>query len=138
MSFQKFDKEAIWSGYGLKNGRGNKSFKCKKAKQESDISVKLIKENIVLFSCVLSRMFNFYIDKASFPNSLKQADITPVHKKMTQMIKTTIDQSAYYLLCLRLSKSVCKIRFMLTVIVFFLRPNTVLEKATVLSIQLLQ
>ena len=88
MSFQKFDKEAIWSGYGLKNGRGNKSFKCKKAKQESDISVKLIKENIVLFSCVLSRMFNFYIDKASFPNSLKQADITPVHKKNDTNDKT--------------------------------------------------
>ena len=26
-------------------------------------------------------MFNFYIDKTSFPNSLKQADIAPVHKK---------------------------------------------------------
>ena len=26
-------------------------------------------------------MFNFYIDKGSFLNSLKQADITPVHKK---------------------------------------------------------
>ena len=32
-------------------------------------------------SSVLSRMFNFYIDKASFLNSIKQADITPVHKK---------------------------------------------------------
>ena len=26
-------------------------------------------------------MFKFYIDKASLPNSLKQADITPVRKK---------------------------------------------------------
>ena len=26
-------------------------------------------------------MFNFYIDKTSFSNSIKQADITPVHKK---------------------------------------------------------
>ena len=26
-------------------------------------------------------MFNFYIDKASFPYSLKQEDITPVQKK---------------------------------------------------------
>ena len=83
-----------------------KVLNAKKAKQENDIPIKLIKENIELFSSVLSRMFNFYIDKASFPNSLKQADITPVHKKMTQMIKTTIDQSAYYLLCLRLVKGV--------------------------------
>ena len=45
------------------------------------INYNLIKENIELFSSALSRMFNFYIDKTSFPNSLKQADITPVHKK---------------------------------------------------------
>ena len=57
-----------------------KDLNAKKAKQENDIPIKLIKENIELFSSVLSRMFNFYIDKASFPNSLKQADITPVHK----------------------------------------------------------
>ena len=53
----------------------------KKAKQENDIPIKLIKENIELFSSVPSRMFNFYIDKTSFLNSLKQADITPFHKK---------------------------------------------------------
>ena len=58
-----------------------KDLNAKKAKQENDIPIKLIKENIELFSSVLSRMFNFYIDKASFPNSLKQADIAPVHKK---------------------------------------------------------
>ena len=28
-----------------------------------------------------SRMLNFDIDKTSFPNSLKQADITPVQEK---------------------------------------------------------
>ena len=115
-----------------------KVLNAKKTKQENYIPIKLIKENIELFSSVLSRRFNFYIDKASFPNSLKQADITPVHKKMTQMIKTTIDQSAYYLLCLSLSESVCMIKFTLTLIVFFLRPNAALEKATVLRIQLLQ
>ena len=53
----------------------------KKAKQENGITVKLNKENIELFSSVPSRMFNFYIDKISFPNSLKQTAITPVHKE---------------------------------------------------------
>ena len=115
-----------------------KDLNAKKAEQENDIPIKLIKDNIELFSSVLSRMFNFYIEKISFPNSLKQADITTVHKKDDTNDKTTIDQSAYYLLCLRLSKSVCMIKFMLTLIVFFLKPNVVLEKATVLSIQLLQ
>ena len=35
---------------------------AKKAKQENDIPIKIIKENIELFSSVLSNMFNFYID----------------------------------------------------------------------------
>ena len=48
----------------------------KAAKQENDIPIKLIEENIELCSSVLSRMFNFYIDKTSFPNILKQADIS--------------------------------------------------------------
>ena len=58
-----------------------KDLNAKKAKQENDIPIKLIKENIELFSSVLTRMFNFYIDKTFFPNSLIQADITFVHKK---------------------------------------------------------
>ena len=58
-----------------------KDLNAKKAEQENDIPIKLIKDNIELFSSVLSRMFNFYIEKISFPNSLKQADITTVHKK---------------------------------------------------------
>ena len=49
-----------------------KDTNAKKAKQENDIPIKLIKENIDLFSSVLSRIFNFYIDKKSFPNSLKR------------------------------------------------------------------
>ena len=53
----------------------------KKAKQDNHFEIKLIKGNIELFSSVLSRMFNFYIDKRSFPNSLKQADLSPAHKK---------------------------------------------------------
>ena len=48
----------------------------KAAKQENDIPIKLIEENIELCSSVLSRMFNFHIDKTSFPNILKQADIS--------------------------------------------------------------
>ena len=58
-----------------------KDLNVKKDKQENDIPIKLIKKNIDLFAFVLSRIFNFNIDKTSFPNSLKQAGITPVHKK---------------------------------------------------------
>ena len=38
-----------------------KDLNAKKAKQENDIPIKLIKENIELFSSTLSRMFNFYL-----------------------------------------------------------------------------
>lgn len=43
----------------------------KKAKRENDISLKLIEENINLFSSVLYKMVKFYIDKTYFPNSFK-------------------------------------------------------------------
>ena len=115
-----------------------KDLNVKKAKQENDIPIKLNKENIELFSFVLSRMFNFYIDKTSFPNSLKQAYITPVHKKDETNDKNNYRPVTILPSLSKALKSACIINFMLTLIVFFLRPNAVLEKATVLSIQLLQ
>ena len=60
---------------------------------DNDILIKLINEKLELFSSVLSKLFNVYIDKTSFPNNLRQAVIISVHKKMTQIMKTTIDQS---------------------------------------------
>ena len=100
-----------------------KDLNAKKAKQENDIPIKLVKKNI---NSVLSRRLNFHIDKTSFPNSLKQTNITPFIKKMTRMIKTIIHQSAFYPPNLRLSKRVCMIKSMFTLILFFLRPNAVL------------
>ena len=91
-----------------------------------------------MFSFVLSRMFNFYIDKTSFPNSLKQAYTTPVHKKDETNDKNNYRPVTILPSLSKALKSTCIINFMLTLIVFFLRPNVVLEKATVLSIQLLQ
>ena len=58
-----------------------KDLNAKNSKQENDVPIKVVKENTELFFSVLPRMFNFYIDKTSFPNSLRLADITPVHKK---------------------------------------------------------
>ena len=76
----------------------------------------------------LSRTFNFCIDKTSFPNSLKQADITLVHKKDDRNDKNNYIPVRILPFYLRFSKSVCMIKFMLAVITFFLRPNAVLEK----------
>ena len=53
----------------------------KKATQQDDIPVRIVKENKFTFSKVLSEIFNFYIDNNTFPNGLKKADIKPVYKK---------------------------------------------------------
>ena len=53
----------------------------KKATQQGDISVRIIKENKIAFSQFLSQMFNFYIDNNAFPSGLKKADIKLVYKK---------------------------------------------------------
>ena len=42
----------------------------KKATQQGDIPVRIIKENKFTFSKILSEMFNFYIDNNNFPNGL--------------------------------------------------------------------
>ena len=60
----------------------------KKATQQGDIPVRIIKENKFTFSKILSEMFNFYIDNNSFPNGLKKADIKPVYKRDDPFHKT--------------------------------------------------
>ena len=53
---------------------------CKKATQQGDIPVRIIKKNKFIFSRFLSHMFSFYIDNNAFPNGLKKTDINPVEK----------------------------------------------------------
>ena len=57
------------------------NFACKKAAQQGDIPVRIIKEIEFVFSQFLFPMFNFYIDNNTFPNELKEADTNPVYKK---------------------------------------------------------
>ena len=53
----------------------------KKACQESDIPVKIIKDNIDIFSEFIYHNFNNSIFDATFPSELKNADVIPVFKK---------------------------------------------------------
>ena len=53
----------------------------KKAGQESDILVKIIKDNIDIFSEFIFHNFNKSIFDANFPSELKNADVIPVFKK---------------------------------------------------------
>ena len=52
-----------------------------KATQSTDIPTKFIKENSDIFGNVVFRCYNNCIFYSIFPNSLKYAIITPVHKK---------------------------------------------------------
>ena len=53
----------------------------KKAFQEHDIPVKLIKSNKDLFSHFIYHNYNNSLFSSNFPSNLKVADILPTHKK---------------------------------------------------------
>ena len=53
----------------------------KKAFQNSDIPTKIIKENSDIYGKVLCSFINDSIKPFTFPSCLKEADVTPIHKK---------------------------------------------------------
>ena len=60
------------------------NLKTNKATQNTDIPTKLIKENSDIFAAFVFENLNDCIAKSLFPSSLKDAIITPVHKKGTK------------------------------------------------------
>ena len=58
-----------------------RSLNKNKASQKSDIPIRIIKENADIFAEFLCETVNSAIKSSNFPNSLKLADITPLHKK---------------------------------------------------------
>ena len=57
------------------------NLKIKKVSQKSDVPVKIIKENVDIISYFLYHNFNNLLSCATFPTSMKYADVTPIHKK---------------------------------------------------------
>ena len=58
-----------------------------KASQRSDIPTKIIKENAEIFTEIIHPCFSHCIETGTFPNCLKNADITPIHKKGSKNLK---------------------------------------------------
>ena len=56
----------------------------KKASQEKDIPMKIIRENKDIFSLHISSYINDSMTNGSFPDHLKNADIKPIHKKYSE------------------------------------------------------
>ena len=57
------------------------SLKIKKASQKSDITLKIIRENVDIISYFLYHNFNSSLSCATFPISMKYADVIPIHIK---------------------------------------------------------
>ena len=58
-----------------------------KASQHSDITIKVIKENLDIFADFLCTKINSSFKSSSFPSCLKMADVTPLHKKGEKDLK---------------------------------------------------
>ena len=58
-----------------------KSLNKNKASQKSDIPITIINENAYIFAGFLAESLKGAIKTYNFPNCLKLADITPLHKK---------------------------------------------------------
>ena len=75
------------SHFSFKNVQKEKSLKelhnlnINKARQNTDIPTKIIKENSDIFGYFIFSNLNCCINTSTYPSRLKRADITPVHKK---------------------------------------------------------
>ena len=65
------------------------------ASQDSDIPVKIIKNNLVTFRKILFQELNRSIEISRFPSSMQATNITPVFQKNDRTDKANIDQLVY-------------------------------------------
>ena len=101
-----------------------------KACQDTDI----IKENADLFADTLFVSFNDSVEKSNCPFSLKKANITPVFKKVTEILRITTDQSACFQICLKYLSDVFFVSYTVLHLNFCQNTSAVFAKVTVRSI----
>ena len=121
-SFEYVDKPKISKEINKSGG--------KKACQEHDIPVKLIKSNKDLFSHFIYHNFNNSLFSSNFPSNLKAVDILPTHKKKD---KSDIENYRPISILPRLSK-ICMAQCINTLIKFFLNTNAVFIKVIIQNI----
>ena len=73
----------------------------RKATQNTDIPVRILKQNSDIFGNHICDFFHENIDKGVFPSILKNANITPVFKKVLEDQKTITDRLVYFQLSLK-------------------------------------
>ena len=67
-----------------------------KASQDSDITTKLIKENIDIFTDALLYAFNNYLENAIFPSIFKTTHVIPVIKKEIRSDKNNYEPASIF------------------------------------------
>ena len=95
----------------------------KKTSQNSDIPTKIIKEKSDIFEKVLCSFINDSIKSFKFPPCLKEADVTPIHKKVRKIRKKTIGQSAFYQSYQKYLKELCLYKCLLFLKTFLTNSN---------------
>ena len=86
---EKFGSQDVFSFTSTSYERVYKeimSLDVSKACPKSSIPPKMLKDYCHLFSLKLNIDFNFCMENGSFPENLKLADISPIHKKETVQI----------------------------------------------------
>ena len=103
-SFSCFTKETILNELRKLNP--------KKACQESDIPVKIIKENLDIVSNFVYNNFSNSLFSLNFPSHLKNATITPIFKRKDRANVQNYLQQAFCLIYRKYMKDVCTFKFM--------------------------
>ena len=83
------------------------SMKTNKASGPNSIVINILKQFKKEFSKPLSDMINLSFSQGVFPNILKIANVTPIHKKVTSPIVITTDLFLSYLISVKFLKILC-------------------------------
>ena len=62
----------------------------KKASRKEDVPVNILKDAIDTYLPILTKVINSSIEQNEFPNELKLADVLPIYKNKTFLIKKII------------------------------------------------
>ena len=103
-----------------------------KASQDSDIPTKIIKMNADIFAEVLY-VFNRSLEVGEFLSGMKLTKVTPVHKKVADMIKVIIELLVFCLTYQKSLKGVHTSKFLTFLIPFCQNINAVSGKDMVRS-----
>ena len=86
--------------------------------ENSDIPIKIIKENLDIFTDFLCANINSSFKSSSFLPCLKIADVTPLHKKVRKTLEKTADLLVFFQFSRQYVKGVCFPKCLIFLITF--------------------